>query len=238
MLAAMTAAGETSDHKRALQLVSSGMRSAETGQGGDREAESTSKEAEAVDGNLGAWMLARARNGDPEALQTIFHRYGKPVLAFIYHMIGDRAAAEELTQETFFRAYRGLARIQDGTKFSTWLFGIARNVVREAVRDRVRGIREVSRSDLASIPVEDGKAGPEDSVISEELLCLIRRLLLDLPEDQRLVFVLKLLRKMPYEEISLITGSSIGKLKTDLHRARLQMRDHLLPYLAGSVPGM
>jgi RNA polymerase sigma-70 factor (ECF subfamily) len=58
-----------------------------------------------------------------------------------------------------------------------------------------------------------------------------------LSDDQRVVFVLKVLNKMRYQEISLVTGSSIGKLKTDLHRARRHMRQRLQPYLVGRVPG-
>ena len=237
MLASMAAARDTKETKN-LRLVSSGGPSHAGRQGGELGPDDLESTPAVTDAGVGPRMITRAQHGDPEALQAIFSRYGKPVLAFIYHMLGDRTAAEELTQETFFRAYRGLSRIQEGVKFSTWLFGIARNVAREAIRDKMRGVREVGRDDLASIPMRDDKAGPEENVMSEELQRVIRRSLGSLPEDQRVVFVLKLLRRLPYEEISLITGASIGKLKTDLHRARLQMRQSLLPYLAGRAPGM
>jgi len=183
-----------------------------------------------------SWHSAGA--GDPETFQAVFLRYGKPVAAFILHMIGDRLRAEELAQETFFRAYRGRDRVRQGSRISTWIFGIARNVALEAIRDRSRRRRTIGLEDLGTQTVQDQKADPSENFMAEELRRAIRRSLAELTEDQRLVFVLKLLQKMRYEEISLITGSSIGKLKTDLHRARQQLRERLRSYLAGRMPGI
>ena len=185
-----------------------------------------------------AGIVARARAGDPEAFRAIFQRYGKPILAFIFHLLGDRSRAEELTQETFFRAFRGIDRIQEGARLSTWLFGIARNVAREAIRDKRRSLREVGLDDSISNTVHDDRADPDENFLTEELQRAMRRSLQELSDDQRIVFVLKMLNKMRYRQISQITGSSVGKLKTDLHRARQHMRESLQPYLAGRIPEM
>ncbi len=184
-----------------------------------------------------AGILDRARAGDGEAFPAIFHRFGRPILAFIFHLVDDRARSEELTQETFLRAHRSLTQMPEGIKLSTWLFGIARNVAREAIRDQRRRRREVGLEDIAFFAVHDEKAGPDESFMSEELRRTIRRAVRDLSEDQRVVFILKLFSNMRYGEISRITGSSIGKLKTDLHRARQHMRERLRPYITGRVPG-
>ncbi len=182
-------------------------------------------------------ILDRARAGDPEAFRAIYQRFGRPILAFIFHFLGDRSRSEELTQETFLRAHRGLAQMPEGVKLSTWLFGIARNVAREAIRDQRRRRREVGLDDSAYLTFHDDKAGPDENFMSEELQRIIRRALGDLSEDQRVVFILKLFNKLRYEEISLITGSSVGKLKTDLHRARQQMRERLQSYRTHGKPG-
>ena len=76
-------------------------------------------------------LVARVRAGDEEAFRLIFDRYSRPVLGFIYDMVGDRSLAEDLAQETFVRAYRGLASLREETKLSTWLFAIAKNCARE-----------------------------------------------------------------------------------------------------------
>src|SRR5919199_1531118 len=81
-------------------------------------------------------LIARARRGDEEAFRLIFERYTRPVISFIFYMVNQRELAEELAQETFVRAYHRLNALRDEEKLSTWLFGIAKNVAREAIRDR------------------------------------------------------------------------------------------------------
>ena len=177
------------------------------------------------------FLLAEARSAGPDGFRPIFNRYSKPVLAFIYSLVGDRDHAEELTQETFVRAYRRLWTIREGGRLSTWLFGIARNVVREAIKSKYRNLRRLTAYELLSSQLPDGGIRPDEQVFTEELHRMIQTALLKLPEDQRLVVVLKLIIDMPYEEISEVTGLSVGKLKTDLHRARHKMRESLQPYL-------
>ncbi len=177
-----------------------------------------------------AAATVRAQAGDTEAFRYLFLRYARPVLSFVYHIVGDRPRAEELTQETFIRAYRGLGEVRDPGRFSTWLFGIARNVVRESARESHRRSRDVALDDPVAISVSDRRPGAEEELVAAELGRTIRGALLGLSEDFRTVFVLKVLHRMSYEEIASITGSSVGKLKTDLHRARLEMRRKLLPY--------
>src|SRR6188474_2646276 len=77
--------------------------------------------------NSSADLVSRVCQGDSEAFRLIFERYSRPVISFIYDMVGDRDLAEELTQETFVRAHRNLATMRTDTKLSSWLFGIAKN---------------------------------------------------------------------------------------------------------------
>src|SRR5919107_454905 len=133
--------------------------------------------------------IERARRGDHDAFRQLFDRYSRPVISFVYDMVGDRALAEDLTQETFVRAYRHLGALREEGKFSTWLFSIAKNVAREHLRSGERRAAKV-----------------------------------ELDDDKRLVFALKIFQQRSYEEIVEITGFSLPKVKTDLHRARAEMR--------------
>jgi RNA polymerase sigma-70 factor (ECF subfamily) len=117
-----------------------------------------------------------------------------------------------------------------GTKLSTWLFGIARNVARESLRARARANSHVDLADKSVMDLSDNKPEPVDGVLSKELNAVIRRSLAALDEDKRLVFTLKVLHQCSYEEIAMITGFSLAKLKTDLHRARAEMRKRISPY--------
>ena len=181
--------------------------------------------------NSSADLVAGARRGDQESFRLIFERYSRPVLSFIYDQVGDRELAEELAQETFVRAYRNLRALREETKLSTWLFGIAKNVTREALRARSRHERNVDLDDELVANLSDRGPVPVNQLLSKELNEVIRRSLALLDDDQRLVFTLKIFQQHSYEEISEITGFSVPKLKTDLHRARREMRRRISPYV-------
>jgi RNA polymerase sigma-70 factor (ECF subfamily) len=180
--------------------------------------------------NSSADLVTRVCQGDDEAFRLIFERYSRPVIGFIYDMINDRGLAEELTQETFVRAYRAIHTMRAETKLSTWLFGIARNVARESLRARARANSHVDLTDKSVMDLSDNNPVPVDGLLNKELNEIIRRSLAALDEDKRLVFTLKVLHQCSYEEIAAITGFSLAKLKTDLHRARAEMRKRISPY--------
>ena len=185
-------------------------------------------------------LLTRGKARDPDEFRAIFNRYGKPVLSFIYSLLGDRTWAEELLQETFVRAFVRLDSKRKETQMSTWLFGIARNVVREAIKSKYRGPAQIEPGGRKQRDIVDSGSRPDEAAIAGELHRAIGNALRSLSEDYRLVFVLKVFNKMPYEEIARVTGSSVGKLKTDLLRARLQMRRKLkghLPEALGELRG-
>src|SRR3982751_6620772 len=180
--------------------------------------------------NSSADLIARACAGDAEAFRLIFERYSRPVMSFLYDLVNDRELAEELAQETFVRAYRNLSSMREETKLSTWLFGIAKNVAREAVRTRTRHSQHVDLEDVTVQSLSDTAPEPVHRLLDKELNTVIRRSLAALDEDKRLVFTLKVFQQCSYEEIAEITGFSIAKLKTDLHRARSEMRRRISPY--------
>lgn len=180
-------------------------------------------------------LIARVRSGDQHAFQLIFDRYSRPIISFIYDITNDRELSEELMQETFVRAYKNLGTLRGDAKLSTWLFGIAKNVARESLRFRQRASRKVELDDESVRELRDEKLPPDDSLINKELNGVIRDALSRLDDDKRLVFSLKVFQQQSYEEIAAITGFSIAKLKTDLHRARLEMRRLVRPYLEVSL---
>ncbi len=179
-------------------------------------------------------VIARAKHGDEDAFHLIFNRYGRPVLSFINNLIQSHEQAEELAQETFVRAYRNLRGLQDEARLSTWLFGIARNVVREAVRQKIKAEKKVDLDAPEALRLAAPGVLPEGALLDRELTVKISRALADLDEDKRVVFSLKIFHEKSYEEISALTGHSVGKLKTDLHRARLEIRKRLGAYLAAA----
>jgi RNA polymerase sigma-70 factor (ECF subfamily) len=181
--------------------------------------------------NSSADLVSRAQRGDHDAFRMIFERYSRPVMSFVYDQLGDREAAEEVAQETFVRAYRSLKSLREETKLSTWLFGIAKNVARESIRSRVRDRHNVDLDDAQVLDLSDQSPVPVNQLLDKEFNQVVQRSLAKLDEDKRLVFTLKVLHQRSYEEISEITGFSIPKLKTDLHRARAEMRQRVGRYI-------
>ena len=172
-----------------------------------------------------------------EDFEAIFRRYAKPLMGFLYSLTGDGSCAEELTQETFIRAFCNFDSRRGTSSISTWLFGIAYNVAREALRERSRTQRCVEFKESELRKLEDPRQKPDQQSISREMAGKIQSALAGLPEDHRVVFILKMVHRLQYEDISSITGASIGKLKSDLHRARLEIRQRLRPYLGRDSAG-
>ena len=184
--------------------------------------------------DLAPGIVARAKTGDEEAFHLIFNRYGRPILSFINNLVQDRDLAEDLTQETFVRAHRNLKGLREDARLSTWLFGIARNVVYEAARQTRKDERKIGLDEPESLRLESPVMVPDAALSGRELNEAIAKALASLDDDKRTVFRLKIFHEKSYEEISAITGHSIGKLKTDLHRARAEMRKLIGPHLEGS----
>lgn len=176
-------------------------------------------------------LIVRAQGGDDEAFGVIFEHHSRFVYKFIYAMLGEPGAAEELTQETFLAAYKSIHGLRGEARLRTWLCAIAKNIVYKSLRSRRKeGLN--SGAEIESLGAADEKnPSPDEEFLNGELNRLIHSALARLDADKRLVFTLKELQHLSYREISEITGSAIPKLKTDLHRAKIEMRRSLLPYL-------
>jgi len=179
-----------------------------------------------------AELIERARRGDDDAFRQIFEQHHRFILRFIYGMVGEYEFAEELTQETFLRAFDGLAALRDDAKLATWLCGIARNVALKALRERRKERLRVDLDEQAAARIIDAQSSsPDDDLLRQEFRRALHDALQKLDENKRTVFVLKVLQQRSYGEIAEITGHSVAKLKTDLHRARAEVRRLLQAYL-------
>lgn len=176
-------------------------------------------------------LLARARRGDADAFSQIFARHHRFIYRFIYALVGEAGRAEELTQETFLGAYQGIGGLRGEARLRTWLCAIAKNTV---YKSRRADLKQAAKSDDALETfefIDEKNPSPDEQFLSKELNRTIRTALDGLDDDKRLIFTLKELQQLSYHEIAEITGYSIAKLKTDLHRAKTEMRRALRPYL-------
>ena len=176
-------------------------------------------------------LISRAQAGDNEAFDLIIENHYRFVYKFIYAMVSERSVAEELTQETFLSAYKGIGALRGDAKLRTWLFTIAKNAVSRYFRS-LRKEGKMVEDEIEALHLPDEKNPPPDrQFLSKELKSAIHSALKKLDDDKRLVFILKEFHLLSYKEISEITGHTVPKLKTDLYRAKNEMRNLLGPYL-------
>lgn len=176
-------------------------------------------------------FIELVRDGEESAFSLMFEQSHQFILRFIYGMVGNQELAEELTQETFIGAYRNRHLLRGDSKLSTWLCGIAKNIVSNSFRARRGECLTVDIDDTSLLELRENNPLPDEQLLGEEFNKVVRTALLHLDIDRRVVFVLKIFQQLSYEEISEITGSSISKLKTDLRRAKVDVRRLIQPYL-------
>jgi RNA polymerase sigma-70 factor (ECF subfamily) len=176
-------------------------------------------------------LIASARRGDMDAFAELVRRYERPVVHFCQRMIGSREDAEDIAQESFVRVYRYLGRLRPEAKFSTLLFGIARNLALNFIRDAGRRGRGVTHSltteEQNEQPVEDGMYRPDRAARLNEIEALIEEGMALLSPEHREVLVLRELQGLDYNTIAEIVKCRKGTVKSRIARAREQLRQHL-----------
>ncbi|MBP7865300.1 MAG: RNA polymerase sigma factor [Acidobacteria bacterium] len=181
-------------------------------------------------------LIERTRSGDMAAFRALFERYAKRVLNFGFRMTGSREAAEEIVQETFVAVWKGLGGLNDPDRFEPWLFMIARNFVYQAHRKDRAGLVSldaVGEDGEPAVKVPDRGVTPEAWCEQSELQAAAMEAIASLEPKYREVFVLAVLEGYSYKEVAGMVQRKVPSVKTDIHRARLKIREKLGPFLAG-----
>jgi RNA polymerase sigma-70 factor (ECF subfamily) len=182
---------------------------------------------------LARW-IGQAKAGQIASFQRIYDLFSRKVLNFIYRMVASKEEAEDLTQETFVTVYQKLGSLKDNAKFEPWLFRIARNNVYQKYRRRVPTTVSVDARDEeghSAAELVDERKNPQESFQAGELERVVHKVIIGLPEKYREVFILSAIHNLSYQEIADIVGRSLASVKTDIHRARLQVRTQVKDYL-------
>ena len=174
-------------------------------------------------------LLARqAKEGDAASFEDLFDRYKKPIVNFIYRLIGNLQTAEEVAIEVFMRAYNNLYIFDANKKFSTWLYTIARNLSKNALRDK-KYFRDISLDQSIigkdeNITLKDVIADPgaapdaiaEDAELAEEA----QKILDSLPLKYKEVITLCNVQGLSYEDAAAIIGISVASISIRLKEAK------------------
>jgi RNA polymerase sigma-70 factor (ECF subfamily) len=183
-------------------------------------------------------LVAAYLSGDTSCFRRLVERYQGRMVNFLYRSIGDRERAEDLAQEVFIRVYKHLHRFDQEKKFSTWIYTIASNLAKNELRNRSRNplvlfqaLTSQWEDDHRPLQFEDSSYRPDDLFRKRQLQELVQRAVEDLPEHHKAVFVLREIEGKSYEEISDITATNLGTVKSRLNRARHNFAEIIAPHL-------
>lgn len=168
--------------------------------------------------------------GDARALAVLYDRYSRAVFSFALRMLGDRATAEELVQEVYFRAWQQARKFSEGRgTFITWLLSITHNMAIDEIRRRNRRPQRADSADpvLLLTNVRDETPAVEDQAMMTAIREQVAVAMAALPEAQRSAIELAYFRGLTQREIADLQGEPLGTIKTRMRLAVRKLREHL-----------
>ncbi len=170
-------------------------------------------------------LIERFLSGDVSAFNTLVWRWEKQIYNFILRYLGDYELAKDAMQRTFIRVYKGLSKLRDRKKFSTWLFQIALNQCKDELKKRKRkhvSISEVRRDDssgsreIVSV-IADPNNGPESVTQMDSVTSILKKALQCIPEEQRVVIIMKEYHGLKFIEIAEILSVPLNTIKSRMY---------------------
>lgn len=155
--------------------------------------------------------------------------YQHRVFGVALRMLGNRAEAEEVAQEAFVRAHRALGDFRGDAKLSTWLYAITSRLCLNRLASGER--RLTSHGEDALLRLSDASPRPDVALERRELETALGRAIAELPEDRRIVVVLRDIEGLAYEEIAQVLELTLGTVRSRLHRARADLKEKLERFL-------
>jgi RNA polymerase sigma-70 factor (ECF subfamily) len=175
-----------------------------------------------------AW-LARLRAGDTRAFEELVTAYQHRVFGVALRMLGSRAEAEDVAQETFLRAHRALGEFRGEARLGTWLYAIASRLCLNRLASGER--RHVRNDEEALLRLPAGGGDAAAALERSELSRALHEAIAALPEERRIVVVLRDLEGLAYEEIAEVLGLELNTVRSRLHRARVDLKAKLERWL-------
>ena len=175
-------------------------------------------------------LVKRAQKGDMDAFETLVTKYEGRVFGCASRMLASGEDAKDAVQDTFLKVYKSLNNFRGESKFSTWLYRITNNVCLDYLRKRDRYLQSLN----ADFGAEDGDAMETDipsginveaAVEDGEFSGLVRKAVNKLPEQHRIMIILRDMQDLSYTEISKLLGITEGTVKSRINRARKNLRD-------------
>jgi RNA polymerase sigma-70 factor (ECF subfamily) len=187
--------------------------------------------------------MLRVQSGVADCYDVLVERYKVRLFNYLYRLTGNRDEAEEIAQEAFVKAYIHAGKYKTIARFSTWLYTIATNLVRNRIRSRSRAPQLVSlwtrgfgdSEEERVLDIEDTGRTPDEAINDAELSGVINSAIAKIPEKYRESFVLREINELSYEEIAAVTGLKLGTVRSRINRARNYFRQLVAPVVEKGI---
>ena len=183
-------------------------------------------------------LMLRVQAGEKACYDILVTRYKDRLFNYILRMVSDGDLAEELAQDAFVRAYVNADKYRTIARFSTWLYTIATNLVRNRYRQKKRRppmlslfFRSQEDGEEMVQEIADDSPSPEEMAVGQDLERLIADASSQIPERYREPFLLREVNQLSYEEIRAVTGLKLGTVRSRINRARTHFRRIIEPML-------
>lgn len=177
-------------------------------------------------------LIREIKNGNVQLYAELMRRYERKIFSFVFHMLKSahmELMTDDLCQETFYKAYRSLQSFREvDASFSTWLYTIARNTVLSELRKQKH--KNISLDQTGLMPQASFESFPEQRMLRNERVRMVRTAINKLPEKQRTALVLREYEQLDYQEIANVLGQSVSAVKSLLFRARSSVKFQLESY--------
>ncbi len=177
-------------------------------------------------------LIDQCRGGNSSAFEKLVGLYEKKVYNLAFRMVGNHEDASDIAQEAFLKVYTSLDQFRGESSFSTWLYRVVSNACLDELRRRARHKvvsidTPVSPEDPSPRQIPSNDPEPGHRIEKAEVRESVQQGIKELPDDHRIILVLRDIQGLSYEEIAQILNMPLGTVKSRLNRARLGLRDRL-----------
>ncbi len=187
-------------------------------------------------------LILMVQEGQNQAFDILVGRYKNRLYSYLFRLLGNESEAEEFAQETFVRAYMHADKYKTIARFSTWLYTIATNLVRNRIRNIKRRPKTISMwtedsggEDGRWVDLKDDSPNPEETMDQTRLQELIQQAIEKIPSKYRPSFVLREINGLSYEEIAATTGLKLGTVRSRINRGRMHFKKAVSPLLGNDL---
>lgn len=178
-------------------------------------------------------VMLKYQSGEAKAMDELLKRYKNPVYRFVLRLSADVVEAQDVTQEVFLKVHENRLTYKVIGKFSTWIFSIAHNLFVSRLRRKKWAAIWPRQPDDPDelVEFESQDPSPQENTINTELDEVMKKCVQSLPFLQKEALILREYENLDYQEIARILKKSLGTVKTLIHRARMNLKIKLLPYI-------